>query len=155
MTQLWSSAAAGATPYHDAIQRDLFLNTLGRMRFREGKIGTINLVCPVEYVRQLESVRHLRVTFRDAGRLPGRGRVVAVLKKVSKQTGNITNVLGISSDSVSAPPDQLRTAVSVQLPSDEIPLNDDLHYYYIVITLERTSLEQNPTVFGVSFTAGV
>jgi hypothetical protein len=111
VSHLWSSAATSATPYHDAIQNDLFLNSLGRVRFKEGKTGTINLVCSVENVRDLASVRHLHVTYRDARQ--GTGQVTAVLKKVSRQSGNIDNVVGIGSESVSAgteiPPNQGRT----------------------------------------------
>jgi hypothetical protein len=156
MTRLWSCAATGATPYFDDIAADLYSNANGRLRFREGKTGTINAVCDVQNVRDLASVRHLRVTFRDAGRAPERGRVAAVLKKVHVTTGNIDNVVGISSDSVTAGPDEFRTAVSVSLPPEEIPLNDDLHFYYVVITIERSNAQtQNPTVLGVSFSAGV
>jgi hypothetical protein len=82
MTRLWSCAATGATPYFDDIAADLYSNANGRLRFREGKTGTINAVCDVQNVRDLASVRHLRITFRDAGRAPELGRVAAVLKKV-------------------------------------------------------------------------
>jgi hypothetical protein len=156
MSRLWSFAATGATPYFDDVEAALYSNANGRVRFRDGKTGIIRFVFSVQNVRDLAGVRHLHVTFRDAGRLPERGRVDAVLKKVNITSGNIDNVVGIASDSVTAEPDQFRTAKSVSLPDDEIPLDDGSNYYYIVVTLERNNAEtQNPTVLGVSLNAGV
>ena len=154
MSRLWSAAATGATPYAEAA--GLYSSANGRLRFAPGRIGTAYFVCSVENVSDLASVRHLAITYRDAGRRQSdQGEVSAVLKKVSYASGGIDNILGISS--VSKPTgDAWTTAQSVRLDDSEVPLDDTSHYYYVVITLRRDDAEdQNPTVLGVYLDAGV
>ena len=153
MSHLWSAAATGAVPYAEDLA--LYSSANGRLRFKAGATGRIRVVCNVTNVRDLESVRHLHVTYRDAGRAPEQGQVSAVLKKVNRISGNIINVAGFSSESAPTGA-EFFTGKSVRLQDDEIPLDDTEHYYYVVITIERSDDEtQNPTVLGVYLDPGV
>jgi hypothetical protein len=153
MSPLWSAAATGATPY--AEDAGLFSAANGRLRFRPGATGRIRFVCDVTNVQELDSVRHLNLTFRDAGRAEqGQGEVDAVLKKVQVSTGSIDNVTAMSSRAAQVGPDKFETRHSNKLPDNETPLDDSTHYYYVVITMERSDDEtQNPTVLGVTLDA--
>ena len=150
---MWSASAAGATPYFDAIQRDLYSNANGRVRFKDDKTGTIHLVCNVTTV--VGDPDHLRLTYRNAF-ANSSARVAATLKRVNKNTGNIVNIVSIGSESFpSTEEDEIVNAVSVAIPPDEEPFDFHNNFYYVVITLRRDTTEHNPTVLGVALIGGV
>lgn len=152
----WYYAATAAMPYAEALEQGLVSTANGRVRFREGKSGTIYLACPI--TEPEISAVHLRLTFQDA--IPaGKAtdtRVAATLKRISKSTGNISNITAISSDSYpGTAAGAIVNAKSVRFAGSAWN-NFYQYYYYIIITLWRKpTSQQNPVAYGVGLEAGV
>jgi hypothetical protein len=148
----WSASAAGAVPYYNAIQADMYNNANGRLRFKDEKTGTMNFVFNVTHEAP-EDFDHLRITYRNAFK-GSPWRVSAVLKRVNISTGNITNLVGISSEDIAQnEEDEIVNVKSVAIPDG--PLDFNSNFFYIVATLSRGNTEQNPTLLGVGLVGGV
>ena len=148
----WYCAATGFVPYFDAIQNDLFRNSVGRARFRDDRTGRIYLVASITDPSATGNQLSLYYT-GVPDRTPG---VSARLKAISKVPGNPANITNIGDAASSAntlvPPgdeDKVSRAVSNLRPHT---FNFANHYYYVIITLERSSDDEadiNPTAIGV------
>lgn len=153
----WYAAATGCTPYHDAINQNMYSNANGRVRFKPGKAGTIWLACnlngPLKQPNDVKS-RYLSITYqiRSDDRVTN-VEASATLKAISKAAGQIYN-LGTVGVNIGNQPTWLGSAIltdSSQLPRGTT-FDFTKNYYYVIITIRRNSTQLEPTVFGVGLT---
>lgn len=156
----WYAAATGCTPYHDAINQNLYSNANGRVRFKPGKTGTIWLACnlningPLKQSTDRRDISRLSITYQ----LSSNDRVAnveasATLKAVSKITGEIHN-LATAGVNIGNLPAWVESPI--QTDSGLVPIGTRFdftkNYYYVIITIRRNSTQLEPTVFGVGLT---
>ena len=149
----WSAAATAFVPYHDAIQNDMYSNSNGRVRFKDTKVGTIYLTSSVDESAADALYLHLNYQNAPGLRNPIQFFVGATLKRVNKITGNIADVVAISSEGKTGEDDKVQHIQSVQIPSGERPLKFTENYYYIVLEIRRDTTEKNPVAYGVRLTS--
>jgi hypothetical protein len=158
---VWSCNAMAAVPAISAVRNQLYEVRAGRVIFKEGKSGTINLFCPI--TRDLgPSLRSLHLTYRDGDGHKGKtSSVTAAIRRVNKKTGHVTSFKfgTVSSNDVAAPdsgPKGWKTHQSAR--ASETLLNQNHHmdlgnfYYYVQITMRRTDDKVPLAVMGVYLT---
>lgn len=152
----WYAAATACTPYHDAIAQNLYSNANGRVRFKPGKTGTIWLACnlPGPLKPSETNKLFLSITYQVASndRLTNVA-ASAELKAVSKINGQISNLQSVGLI-VGSQPTWFGSDVltrSAQLPTGT-KFDFTKNYYYVIITVKRSSIQFEPTVFGVAIT---
>jgi hypothetical protein len=86
---VWSCDAMAAVPAIPAIKNELYEVRAGRVIFKDGRSGTVNLFCPI--TRDLgPSIRSLFLTYRDGDGHEGPSVVSAALRRVNRKTGHVT-----------------------------------------------------------------
>src|SRR4051794_17124098 len=97
---VWSFNAMAAVPTPATLEAGLIDSLAGNVRFRAGRVGLANLMCPIPASLQGQHLRSLRLTYRDpdAGSglkeedRPDRTRVSAVMRQVRVSDGHVENV---------------------------------------------------------------
>lgn len=140
----WFMSANGCTPYYDAIQQDLFQNSLGRVKFKSGATGTIFLVCSITDP-SIYSIHRLYLTYVDPTGTGSAGSVTAQIKQVSRTTGAISDI-GAAATSESYSQTTIWTAIT---PSIGFNADWSNNFYYVIISIVRTTTSPDVTAFGV------
>ncbi len=86
---VWSFNAMAAVPAIPAVGDQLYEVRAGRVIFKEGESGTINLFCPI--TRDLGPLRSLFLTYRDGDGWLYPASVTATLRRVNRRTGHVTS----------------------------------------------------------------
>ena len=149
---VWSCNAMGAVPTPPTLQQDLIAVEAGRVSFNEGKTGTANLVCPVGTLtsRLHGPLESLSITFAVGA---GAGAVAeASLRRVDRNTGHVETVENghVTSEGHNPLPAHWRTESTSGLTDS---LEDPRFFYYVQITLKRTSPNMKVIVQGVTLSA--
>lgn len=156
MTFVWSHNAMAAAPTPATLREDLYDARAGRVVFREGKTGTVNLVCPVSADLRDTHLRSLFLTYRD-GDGPEEPSVVSAALRVIRtsdghvetvENGNVSSNDGTAPDSGSEGWETHQSAT----PGNTIEhtLDFDRNYYYVQITLRRDEPDVPLGAIGVS-----
>lgn len=158
---VWSCNAMAATPTPKTLDEGLVDALAGRVRFREGRAGTANLICPIgpssEKLANF-TVRSLHLTYRDGDGKEGPSVVSAALRRINKATGHVETVRngGVSSNhdkATNSGPDGFashQSATGGQTIGESLDL--DRFYYYVQITLRRSDAAVPLVVQGAFLT---
>ena len=160
MTVIWSYNAMAAVPTPATLEKGLYDALAGRVNFREGKTGTINLICAVPATLHNQFVRSLFLTYRDGDGNTGPSVVSAALRFIRKSDGHVETVgNGNVSSNDSAAPNSgpsgwvtHQSATAGNTIDNAHTMDFDQNYYYVQITLERSSYEVPLGVIGVYLT---
>ena len=152
---VWSCNAMAAVPAIPAVRDQLYEVRAGRVIFKEGKSGTINLFCPI--TRDLgPSLWDLRLTYRDGDGHEGPSVVSAALRRVNRKTGHVASFKygTVSSNDDGNPsinenpapnsgPQGWATHQSARpgrtLLNQNHQMDLENFYYYVQITMKRTN----------------
>jgi hypothetical protein len=144
----WSMSAAACVPNSATTRREILSNGGGLVSFRTNTTGTITLYCPLsDAALQNAAVS----TIEMAQWQNGEAWASAVLKEVSQDSGDIRDLLQITSKTSC-----LGTSVgryfSCQNTSKSTTLNFYGNYYYVEIQLQRDNATRDDDVhvLGVS-----
>ena len=159
---VWSYDAMACVPAGAPIPTGLYDALAGGVRFREGKTGTVSLICPIQADLSGTHLRSLRLTYRDGdGPGPGNeaGGVSAALRRVTMRDGSVETVRNgeISSNKSSAlnsgptgwATDQSATSGNTL----DVTLDFSKYFYYVQITLKRTDPSVAVGALGVHLTS--
>jgi hypothetical protein len=141
---IWSYNAMAGVPTPPTIQNDLYECRAGKVIFKEGKTGTITLICPVsQNLSEYGDLRSLIMIYRDGDGHEGPSEVTAELRRVRMSDGHVESLQNgiVSSNDPSAPnrgPTRWATHQSAKPGKTINHVMDLVHYYYYVqITLKR------------------
>jgi hypothetical protein len=154
-TVVWSCSAMAAQPAGIPIRTNLHVSSHGTVRFRDGRTGTIALICPITDDLDGVRLRSLRLTYRDGDGRQGPSAVSASLRRVRRSDGHIATLPngGVSSNHVSAPNSGPSGWVTHQSGSPGNTLDHVLDlenfYYYVQINLQRSDDAVPLGVMGV------
>lgn len=157
----WYAAATGCTPYPEAIRGATFSNANGRLRLAPNITGASYFVCNVDSSSvarnaggQAADRLYLSITYQiDSSDRLLNVQTTADLKGVSKVTGNISNIAAAGFKPGSIPawlPSGVVTSSSAAFRGQDLDFANN--YYYVIITLSRSSAAINPIVYGVGLT---
>lgn len=152
----WSSNAMAAVPTPATLDDELIDSSAGSVRFRDGKIGRANLICPVPASLHSIFFRALGITYRDpdAGSgldeqdRPDRTGVSAALRAIP-MTGDVRTIATVSSNELNAPGGNGDESWHTHESSAIRRLDFRPQYYYVQITLWRSTGATNIGVMGV------
>lgn len=152
---VWSFDAMACEPAGAPIARDLYDSLAGKVRFREGKIGTIALICPISDDLGNTQLRSLRLTYRDGDGKEGPSVVSAAIRRVRRSDGHVAtlpngDVSSNDSNAVNSGPTGWATHQS-GAPGRVLNhvLDLDKFYYYVQINLRRTDAAVPLAAMGV------
>ena len=157
---LWSCNAMAAQPAGIPVLIDKHESSHGNVRFKDGKSGTISLICPVTYWPGPGYIRTLVLTYRDGDGHEGPSEVSAALRRV-KRSSSTTDIRTlpngrVSSNDSNAPnsgPKGWETHQSAKVGNVISHVPDFINYYYYVqITLKRNDDNVPLGVMGVYMT---
>ena len=152
---VWSCDAMGAEPAGAPIATGLHDALAGAVRFRDGQVGNVALVCPILDDLGGVGLRSLRLTYRDGDGRQGSSEVAAVIRRVRRSDGHVESLAngGLSSNDSNAPnsgPTGFVTHTSGS-PGNVLNHRVDLQdfYYFVQINLKRTDAAVPLAVMGV------
>jgi hypothetical protein len=161
---MWYAAATSFVPYHDAIQADLYSNANARVRFKDGKVGTIFMTHSVDQRLPVQQLwLHLTYQFTPVNVGPRSPFVVtAALRRLVRTTGHVETIVGITSDSRPTGATDKIQRLRPPSPIDPAKLSWENEFYFVLLGLRRDAthwkaadqdLPMNPTAFGVSISS--
>ena len=150
-----------AVPTSSTIENKLYNSQAGRVLFKEGKSGTINLICPItEKIYGNEIPQKLSITYRDGDGHEGKNSSVsATLRRIRKSDGHVETIKNsaVSSNNANAPnsgPTGWRTHYSNTsgFPQNNINYSWEMskYFYYVQITLKKLNRVTPLGVLGVA-----
>jgi hypothetical protein len=138
----WQSAAVACTVDADSIQTARQANPASHISFAAGKTGTIKLFCPVPHDAYGNAIA---ITYRDSTGTDTGAHVMAELRRINKDTSSISTVSGAFVDS----DDFVSTSAVRRFDGFSHAFDQDGYYYFVMITLTRTTTAQEVSVGGV------
>lgn len=145
---IWSQDAMAAVPTPATLRADLYDSVAGRVKFRSGRTGTVNLISAIPATLHKRHLRSLFLTYQDGDGRQGPARVSAALRMIRRRDGHVETVRngGVSSNDRRAPNSGPRGWVTHQSATRgntiDHRLDFEKNYYYVQITLRRS----DPTV---------
>lgn len=158
MTIEWSYNAMAAVPTPATLRDDLCDYLAGRVRLREGKTGTANLICPVPATFHQKHLRRLLLTYGDGDHGGDASEVRAAIRFIRKGDGHVQTVGNnqewstVSSNDDNAPnsgPSGWATHQSNRGFERIGVLDFNKRYYYVQITLKRSNPDIPVRAMGV------
>ncbi len=152
---VWSSNAMACEPAGAPIARDLHDSLAGVVRFKDGQIGNIALICPISQNLGSTMLRSLRITYRDGDGRQGPSSVTAALRRVRRTDGHVATLRNgeVGSNQPTAPNSGPNGWATHQSGAPGQVLNHSLDlanfYYYVQINLRRTDPSVPLAVMGV------
>lgn len=158
MPQFWSYNAMAATPTPASLREDLYDSIAGKVKFREYKTGTINLICPVPATFHQDRPWQIHLTYQDGDHGADTTVVSAAFRSVHASDGHVETVGGqlgdVSSNDAGAPDSgsdgwatHSSTTGFVKISNEHLNFNDNL--YYVQITLKRSDPDVPVGAMGV------
>jgi hypothetical protein len=132
----WAMDGAGCVPTDPAIQNDSYIITAGRIKFKDPKVGSITVICPVSV--KVGSINSIGVSYRDSTGVGTSARVRAALRRINKFNGSVSTVTGLVFDSNN----EGETNYTFQTAFTSHTLDDSNFYYFIQVTLTRSSTSE-------------
>jgi hypothetical protein len=153
---VWSCDAMACQPAGAPIKADLHDALAGAVRFKDGRVGTIALICPIlDSLGAPGALRSLRLTYRDGDGREGPSEVSAAVRRVRRSDGHVATLDNgdVSSNDSTAPnsgPSGWETHQSGS-PGNVLSHTVDLEdfYYYVQINLTRSDAAVPLAVMGV------
>jgi len=145
----WSISAMACVPNGATTQNNMVQTSHGNARYTSGKTGDIYLICPFTDT----SLHGLKVTTIEMTYQSSRNiQVSAVLRKVDKRSGDITNPLGVTSGNPclinsTQLGDKYLTCGQTSSPHT---LDFNKYYYYVQISLHRDNSAEEVRIVGVT-----
>ena len=147
--RLWSIDAMACVPNGATTRNNMVQTSHGHARYTDGKTGDLYLICPFTNA-QLHGtmVRGIELTYRDNS---NRGKVSATLRMMDKRSGNVSDVLSISTSACLLDSLQLGNPYfTCQGGSGGHALDFDRFYYYVQFSLQRAQASEDIRVVGAS-----
>jgi len=142
----WSINAMSCVPNGTTTQNNMVQTSNGNARFTAGKTGDIYLICPFsDGSLNGSTVTTIEMTLQSSGNI----KASAVLRKVLKLSGNVSNLLGVSRG-----PSCLGSSIYPYYTCTKISslstLDFDNYYYYVQVSLHRDSSGDDVRILGVT-----
>lgn len=167
----WSMDAMGCVPTEETARKNILIQVAGKVKFKKGKTGSITLICPISAAPltpetstgSASTVKQLLLTYKDGDAGAPGGLVTASLRFVDRKTGHIANLGVVSSNSPQAPnsgPKGFATygrpnlKTNTPVPGINHSFRFSKYFYFIQITLKRSSPNIPVSVMGVSLRLG-
>jgi hypothetical protein len=141
----WSVAAIACTPNGDTARGGMIDSTHGNVRFAEGRTGTAYLMCPfTDGSLDGQSVSVIGMSITGLGG----ARAAASLRMVDLANGDVTDAFVTSTDQACLGTSVTRYFECTGGGSHQIDFSR--YYYYVQISITRSSANDNVRVTGVS-----
>jgi hypothetical protein len=167
----WAMDAMGCVPTEETAKKNIMIQVAGKVKFRDGQIGSITLICPLSSGSLTPETSHggeftvkqLSLTYKDGDAGAPNGLVSASLRFVNKKTGNVADLESVNSNSSGSPnsgPSGFAThgKPNLNTGAPKPGINHNLsffkNFYYVQITLKRTSPNIPVSVMGVTLWFG-
>ncbi|WP_457668881.1 hypothetical protein [Thiolapillus sp.] len=167
----WSMDAMGCVPTEETARKNILIQVAGKVKFRKGKTGSITLICPISSAPltpetisgSASTIKQLLLTYKDGDAQAPGGLVSASLRFVDRKTGHIANLESISSNTPAAPnsgPGGFATygkpklKTNTPVPGINHSFRFSKYFYFIQITLKRSSPRIPVSVMGVALRLG-
>jgi hypothetical protein len=147
----WAMDGAGCVPTDPAIQNDSYIITGGRIKFKDLKVGSITVICPVS--AKVGNIGYMRVSYRDSTGTDISANIKSDLRRINKFNGSVNTVTGLEFDS-NQKVDTNYTLGDVAVPTSHT-LDDSNFYYFVQATLTRRRTSEIVEFGGVELSPGL
>jgi hypothetical protein len=142
----WSSIATGCAPDSTSITKNRYrFSSDNAVLHQTGNVDAIALICNISPNPGATLPTKLSLTYRDSTGSNAAAQAVAELVRVKRSDGNPTVTAALSSDGFVAT--ALNKATSAPFAHQ---LNFESFYYFVRLTLDRTTTAQDVKAFGVA-----
>lgn len=136
----WSSAAMACTPTSSTVAEGRYVTTAGRVKFKEGQVGTISFVCPVS--GELRNGSYILKAHTTSG---GPGKTFVNLRRSKKDSFSVTTIL--DADIYIAIPNNKHE--SQKSGRGQVVFNTKEFYYWVQLTVKKSDASGELAIHGV------
>lgn len=133
----WNMNGAGCVPTDTAIQNDSYIITAGKIEFKDSKVGSITIICPVPF--RLGLINSIGVSYRDSTGVNTSARLQAALRRIRALNGSVSTVPGLVFDSNNVGETGYTFSVA---PQTSYIFPGTFFYHFIQVTLTRSSTSE-------------